>query len=958
MCISPNAFNQNRTTQIFNNSIGVANTIYDLAQDSKSFIWAATDKGLFRYDGIDFLEYNSSNGLASNEVLYVYADTNDVVYALNFPNELNYIVDGVVYNKDTDPSMDSILLKNVPVQSFLKSENTLLLASIYGEYFFRIKYLDGQLLSKLIKLPVKSKILSLASCKDAYYVFIPNDGPAADREFIYYVFQKDEIIFQGIICDFLPSDSFSADDKFYFGDAFSNRIFIYDVMDDYSLKRTNEVTIKDRVKSIDKFNDSLSITLHGDGCLIFNDNEQVQILEADTEVNSCIVDKENNIWIGSMNDGLFLQKESLIQKIPLELNESKLNSFSIYATDDKLIVGYNKLMLSVLENGVNTFYSLSAMGWHPNGKVRDFAMYENDKLLCATDEGLYLFNLETKKSRLLYKETSKSINKGAASNYLVGTSSKFYIINDVNSLDTTTISAQRTISSFFDDNGLLWAGTLYGLRGPINPTDPNTFNNNSFIPDRIVNDIVGHKNVIFAATSSGLCVIRDGQVECLDQDDGLIGNNCIALEIYKDKLCVATSNGLSILDFDTESKLNKVTNYTEFDGLISNDLNALAILKDELYLVSSLGVCKLNLNHDNISSIPYTNIIGAKADGEELNMAGENRLKSNTQTLEFEFAGMSFGFGGKDISYQYKLDPIHTEWVNTKRSSVNFSSLEPLDYKFTVQAINNKGVYSKNIANINFSIKPTLFQSRWFKILVFLLALLVAWCFWKYKASLDEKKQEASQKMSELELDAIRAQINPHFIYNCLNSIKNTVAKGENNDAEKQISIFAKLIRQTLSISKQNFIKLEDEINYLDNYLKMEKLRFKEKLQYSIHAKDIDFIEKDIMLPSMLVQPYVENAVKYGMQNESLVTIVKVDFSIIGKLLICTIDDNGPGLNTTLKKNRRDKSSYGMEISSTRAKTYNEIYKANIEIQAMDKMDMEKDGAGTLIVLKMNLNEK
>jgi len=564
----------------------------------------------------------------------------------------------------------------------------------------------------------------------------------------------------------------------------------------------------------------------------------------------------------------------------------------------------------------------------------------------------FIYDIKTKKSKLVVSITAKCISKGPDSSFLVGTASKYFITNRV---DTAQLIQERTISTYYDDNGNIWYGTLYGVYKIVPNVNPRS-KTKPLITDRIVNDITGFENVVYVATSIGLCQIKGKEIVCIDKSDGLIANNCLKLEWHKAKLYVATSNGLSILSFDSNHMLQEITNYTEFDGLNSNDLNDIEIIDDNLYLASNKGVCKLELKSGINSYTPVTNIISARADGKGLQLNKKNELKPNTQTLEFAFSGMSFGNGGKDMSYRYKLEPIINEWLSTNNSSINFSGLDPLEYTFSVQAINNRDELSNNISTVDFEIKPTLFQSIFFKVFLGLAFLLLLRYFLKYKSDLEKKKQDNERKMSALELDAIKAQINPHFIYNCLNSIKNTIAKGENLSAEKQISIFAKLIRQTLNNSKQNFIKLEEEINYLENYLQMEKLRFKDKLEYKI-VSDVDGSHPKLKIPAMLIQPYVENAVKYGMQNsKDVATKIDVRFSIQGQKLICEVEDNGPGINATLQNKKNQEKSYGMSISSTRAKTYNDIFMTNITIEAIDKSEFKNEQEGTLIKIKMDIH--
>ncbi|QHS61915.1 histidine kinase [Chitinophaga agri] len=225
------------------------------------------------------------------------------------------------------------------------------------------------------------------------------------------------------------------------------------------------------------------------------------------------------------------------------------------------------------------------------------------------------------------------------------------------------------------------------------------------------------------------------------------------------------------------------------------------------------------------------------------------------------------------------------------------------------------------------------------------------------KQELEEQRKahletEYDKKLTEIELKAIRAQINPHFIFNCLNSIQLFVMQRDFEYAQKYLSDFSYLIRKTLDFSRRNFISLSDEIAYLNTYLGLEKMRFENKMEYEIYV-DPDITASELEVPAMLLQPYVENAVKYGMTNSSYP---------IGKLLIkfnqaapdmleCLIEDNGIGIirSKTLRTLPKHHQSSGMEISFNRAELLNKMYNTGIHIDIIDKSENNNTESGTIV---------
>lgn len=225
------------------------------------------------------------------------------------------------------------------------------------------------------------------------------------------------------------------------------------------------------------------------------------------------------------------------------------------------------------------------------------------------------------------------------------------------------------------------------------------------------------------------------------------------------------------------------------------------------------------------------------------------------------------------------------------------------------------------------------------------------------KQELEEQRQiqldiEYDKKLTEIELKAIRAQINPHFIFNCLNSIQLFVMQRDYEYAQKYLSDFSYLIRKTLDFSRRNFITLADEITYLNTYLGLEKMRFEHKMEYDLRV-DPAIATAELEIPAMLLQPYVENAVKYGMTNpnQSIGRLIIQFRQLPGDMLECIIEDNGIGINRSkeLRTLPKHHQSSGMEISFNRAELLNKMYNSGIHIEVIDKSVRNFAESGTIV---------
>ena len=284
-----------------------------------------------------------------------------------------------------------------------------------------------------------------------------------------------------------------------------------------------------------------------------------------------------------------------------------------------------------------------------------------------------------------------------------------------------------------------------------------------------------------------------------------------------------------------------------------------------------------------------------------------------------------------NVKYHYKLEGLSDNWIETESPDIGFSGLLPGEYRLLVRAVNFRGVVS-DTALLPIHIHPAFWQTAWFRWTMGILAAGFAFLL-IFRVVVTEKnrqyrKIQQKRRLAELELEAIKAQINPHFIYNCLNSIQYFSYKKDYQPVNEYLDIFAKLIRFTMQYSQETFITLEEEKDYLLTYLKLEKLRFKEKLVYHLDIEEQ--IPLSTLVPSMLVQPYVENALKHGIsQLDGKGEVwVKIRLTDTGWLEV-SVEDNGPGLRDSSVKG---KSQLGMRLAGNRAKTYNQLFGLGIRV--------------------------
>ena len=221
----------------------------------------------------------------------------------------------------------------------------------------------------------------------------------------------------------------------------------------------------------------------------------------------------------------------------------------------------------------------------------------------------------------------------------------------------------------------------------------------------------------------------------------------------------------------------------------------------------------------------------------------------------------------------------------------------------------------------------------------------------------DKAQIEYQRNLGNYYLMALRYQMNPHFIFNCLNSIKLYITQNDAASASEYLTKFSKLIRLVMENSAKGKILLASELNMLRLYIEMEAMRFKEKLEFNIHlAKDVepDYIE----LPPLLLQPYVENAIWHGLmpKEEGGKIDIDVEMNNDKALLVITIRDNGVGRaksEEVRSKSAAKHESYGMKVTSERIALINQVYESGAEATIHDLIDAAGKPSGTKVIIQI-----
>ena len=423
------------------------------------------------------------------------------------------------------------------------------------------------------------------------------------------------------------------------------------------------------------------------------------------------------------------------------------------------------------------------------------------------------------------------------------------------------------------------------------------------------NDLVYEQgNVWIATQTKGILKIRNGTiVQRIHKKNGLASNYVRKIQLHEDNLYVSHKSGFQIVDLKT----NNWKSIGAAEGINNGSIDDFSVFEGNLWIVSNGQIIILELNQSE-KKPEFSLVVSSVQLGDSL-LAANNKSRlpydQNHFVARFNFRGIEYE---SEAFIQYRLKGLNDDWKNLGSTSgeLEYNALAPGDYQFEIR-IKYRTLESE--AQVYpFSIQVPFWQAWWFYFLLILATASIVIVITRIRLKRTRKeqlRQMDQQKMQtnilDSELKALRSQMNPHFIFNSLNSIQDLVLREDKERAYDYIVLFAKLVRNTLNYSNEAFIPIEKELEFLHVYLSLEKLRFGDSFEYTIQYNG----SKDIDVPSMLLQPFIENALVHGLIHKK--GLKKLDISFHrSNGLSCTITDNGIGRKKATEIQQRQRGNH------------------------------------------------
>lgn len=928
-----------------------SNSVYKTVIDRYGYLWIATENGLARFDGRSFKIYTTAQGLPDNEITDLFIDSSQTLWVMPFRKTISYYnaQRDRFENDETDPELMKIEQGNVIRGCVLQYGGV---AFCNNERNFFI-YKEGKVTAyKNFLDPFKSarpdRVIEYAPDK---YLLVCNDSLRKIQGG--RIVQSTYLGIPGIYTEYFQHTLYTIS---------GNQMKKFRISSDGDAQLIVARDFPFAIRIFCRAGKDLVVT-SVNGTTYPVDTVTLELKDPllyKIPVRNVLEDRNGSSWISSSDRGLIKIQQKRISSftaIP-EL----LQGFNAILVYGKKILAGNIYGEVLVYDGVYDVKKLSLSGEkNVDGIVRRLVEMKNSiYVACQTGS----FEID-KKTLQLIRPSTPWINRSSKTAVAVNDSVILlgnhavafrYDLLHRQVLDTVL---KRVTALGIAKNKTVYLGSNEGLYR----WDKDSlyyFGKTQKVLTYRISAIAGtDDNLLWVGLGSDSLVVlyQDQLVASIPLGNTIPGNVCKSLFSNKPgEIWLGTNKGLNKIQyrFSPGNFSYNNTFFSSADGLIGQQVNDITEHHDTLYVATDGGINYLPVN----LHLPVTDIATFIT---KVAINGKDTLVQAAYSLPYDKTDIGIEFSGIDLTGYYPLFEYRINggnWVQTNRNSIELR-LSPGKTNIQIRALKRDGKASSEMAGIEIFIETPFWKNSLFWTLMGFFLFVVIIFVLQYRNRERRKKEVETvlteKKLSELEMQALKAQINPHFVFNCLNSIKGFIFEKDFKQADKYLDKFSELLRSTLDNSSSSIISLKDEIQYLDNYLQMEKLRFDDKFDYFVHVeKEMDL--KNIFVPSMLLQPYVENAVRHGIRH--LVNrkgLIQISVSKTPDWLICAIDDNGVGREkATAVRNElhTEYQSRGMQLSKRRAELY------GIEQEIIDKKDATGNATGTTIVLEIPLTLK
>lgn len=897
-------------------------------EDSHGYIWTITNRGAARFDGYSFRVYTTKNGLPTNNVLLINEDHKGRMWFMCNDGSYCYLNNDTILSYEGNEQIQQLLKDRLPGPFFFDEKDTLWATTFSGIQLFKCfgkkveeykpPITDGDPTYYLRRIGEKLLALHVGDVKE-------NDQ-IRTRDNINYLLS--------LSGDCKLACSIHLNDKKW-AVAGPGGLVLFDE----SGKVQTQFSESPYVFS------SLERDRSGNIWMTNSNGAQLMLdLESNSEASvnyfeghyimTVLQDRQGNYWFGDRDNGLFFVP-SLDIEVWKGYGVTKQNNLvSVKVKNDQVFVAdasgmvyqmQGKELLPILSNG-------------PQSAVTaDFIITDTGKIITGNKafifssknaEGKMLCNPESTARRMIQLKDGRIL-------FTLSTGIAFWEEKKGWIEVPADVFKQRVICALEEKDGSIWLGTEKGLwkwdgvkAYPIKLPEE--------LSDTKITEMVSFDGgLVLATRGDGLIFFRKNKIEILKERDGLDSEMIDALCVDGDGgLWIGSAKGLQRLSIKNGQRKFEQLNYGK--GLPSNEVNDVIFFQGKLLVATHDGLAIVDPKASSLKAKSFpVQIIGVYNEGKSIPITTEVILDPFQDDVKIDFASLNYRTG-KQGKYRYRLIGLHDQWVETEAHEIDYWSLTPGNYSFEVCAMDEDGNWGESSV-LPIQLTAHFTQTIWFKVLivVILLLLFVAIVFAIYRSR--KRKIVLQLKMNELRQQALAANMNPHFIFNSLNSIQHYINSNKAIEANEYLVSFARLVRMNLESWQTGMVSLKDELERLQLYLQLEKMRQPELFDFRIIA-DSEINQYDFTIPPMLLQPYAENAVIHGLSPMSKGGNLDIRVnSVSQEYYEVIIEDNGIGLEASKKNKRTGHQSLALGMNAERLSLFQQATNCRFEIKIQER---------------------
>ena len=925
-----------------------SDVIYDMYVSKKGLLYLGTDKGLVSYDGVHFTLFPFDENL-SNSVNSIQEDENGVIYCKNFSNQI-YFLSNERLNLDKAFN-DLISKKKLSVVEFsVLGKQKVLLTS---NQFFAIENNKSFVIyqSELLD-EIDFYHLSYNSVTNEFYISSLDNILSFKNKKLQ---NKIKVKGGGNILEFhqgmLCFSTKSIESKVSIGDSFINL---------NNLKQTV-------INKITSCESDLWICSN-DG--IFEINLDKKKAENDflkgKRVSDIVKDNEGNHWICTLDNGLFFMPNKSLKNLSIQqIDEQKKPNFSrvkiaknghfFVATSTGSVYEFDKNGNQILKYQSENNFEIEFITLHNNLILTSAAIFKVGNPKPISNKKLYfgkevvldnygnLFIASSSYAGLLASDFKKQLiipkNYNSYNLRNFGINTRFLCFRERRARTVFFDKISSIYYVAYDDD--LYYYDIYGNKNIIKLS-----NNEPSIASEIIQNNDG--SLWIATTQKGIIQIKNQKVvQHLTIKNILTNNNCRRIEIDSEKLWILNDKGIEIYNFKTKEIKNASANLC-MKGITINDF---VVSNNTVAFITNEGVFYTNKNIVDTDFVPQFEFTNLWVNNNKIPFKNHIVLDYDENTIQIDFRTIHYKSLG-DYKYEYRIKNSSNTWnaISSQTPNVKFESLKSGNYIFQIRVkYDNR---TTKIKELSFEVKKPFWLQWWFILFEVITLGFIIYFVNKNAVLRTKKKQEVKEQLALSQITALRSQMNPHFMFNVLNSVQGLIYSNQKSKASEYLGKFSDLMRKILEASDKKEITVEKEFEMLEMYVSLEKSRFDNDFEYTF-SLPIGLDLSQYKIPSMIIQPFVENAIKHGLMHKKGAKELHIIAEIVTDYWHFTVEDNGVGRTKSeqINKNFKSHNSFATKAIDTRIALINKIAASKIEIKVEDKISNSNESLGTKIVI-------